>query len=1089
MGEGPTRAIAAVLSSVFAAASFIGVVNHAFAQEQDNVVASECAVGSNTYTQCMPDKNLASVVAKAAGASVGDVISEQARASVTEINARNANIQDLTGLGTFTSLEHVQLSDNNIESLKPLSALTTLKSFEAYNNAIVSIDPLKNNTSLETLGVGDNKLDNISVLSNMPNLTSVNISHNNVSSIQPLASASKLEWLWASSNVITDATPVNGLTALKGADISSNTIATASGVTADPPKYLVMTGNVNHYNRTVEYGGSITVPMPTGYDGKPIVPSGINNNGTYDEATGSVTWPNNIYSGIGLIATYTSQGGGVSGDRPFSGIVRVDVTIQGSEYPEDPSPIQDPVWIKRAKEKPTPTPLAATTCTPDQSTFADCFADAKLAAKVAEAAKAAVTDVVTQQVLDSVTELYVNGAGITSLAGLEHLTNLRTIHASNNAIDNIEPLRDLTHLYDVQIYNARVTDVSPLANKPELWGLGMGNNYIENFAAMTDVPKLAWADIYDNLISDLSFVRQWPTLNALWVSGNPFKDVSPLADVKDLRRIQLESNSIEDMSPLVNTTPTEYSMNDNQTIRRDDITADEAGSVSMLSVKGRQGNYLKPKTMSPEGGVFDATTGKVTWNNVKNSGIYQFTFSESDTQDYLYSGKVQANVTVEHNDKTPPQFNGVYDTNVTLGEKYDWMYGVTATDDQDGDITDRIVIRKNDLNVNVAGTYGIRYYVEDSAGNGTWAGRKVTVSDATITKIKVWDKETQAGTKPDLGIASVEWSNGQTTYEPVVWDAITESQYAKPGKFEVHGLVRGNHDVKCTVTVKAVPVPAESVVVKGEGVSDGKLKMMAQSVHNVTARPMPANSTDTKVTWLSSDESIATVSVNGYIRTTTKTGTVKITAKIGQKESSITVTVRDRFKDVPANAQFADALDWLYTVGITQGNSDGTFGYGQTLTRQDMAVFIYRLAKLEGDESAINFKPTDKDYTRFKDVKKDSFGAKEILWMAAKGITLGNPDGTFKGSAKLTRQDAAIFLYRLAKLEGCKSAKTFAPTDEDYAKFKDVNKDTFASKEILWMASEHITNGNSDGTFGGTSRLMRQDMGVFLKRTHDAIQK
>lgn len=121
-------------------------------------------------------------------------------------------------------------------------------------------------------------------------------------------------------------------------------------------------------------------------------------------------------------------------------------------------------------------------------------------------------------------------------------------------------------------------------------------------------------------------------------------------------------------------------------------------------------------------------------------------------------------------------------------------------------------------------------------------------------------------------------------------------------------------------------------------------------------------------------------------------------------------------------------------------------------------------------------------------MRKGSFASKEILWLAKTGISQGS-NGRFNGTAQLTRQDMAIFLYRFAKLAGSKSAADFMPTDEDYARFKDVKRGTFASKEILWLADERITLGNADGTFGGNSKLSREAMAAFLYRLHGRLQQ
>ena len=236
------------------------------------------------------------------------------------------------------------------------------------------------------------------------------------------------------------------------------------------------------------------------------------------------------------------------------------------------------------------------------------------------------------------------------------------------------------------------------------------------------------------------------------------------------------------------------------------------------------------------------------------------------------------------------------------------------------------------------------------------------------------------------------------------------------------------------------------------------------------------------------DTSIASVDQKGTV-TAIKPGTTEVIATADDKTASVKLTVRQRFTDVPPSALFASDIDWLTSVRITQGNSNGTYGYGQTLRRQDMAIFLYRFAKLQNIGSASTFKPSAKDYAKFKDVKKGSFAATEILWLASTGITQGNPDGTFRGTNTLTRQDMAIYLYRLAKLAGNKNALSFKPTEKDYAKFKDVKKGSFAATEILWLASTGITQGNPDGTFRGTNKLNRQDMAVFLHRMYTYLRK
>ena len=75
------------------------------------------------------------------------------------------------------------------------------------------------------------------------------------------------------------------------------------------------------------------------------------------------------------------------------------------------------------------------------------------------------------------------------------------------------------------------------------------------------------------------------------------------------------------------------------------------------------------------------------------------------------------------------------------------------------------------------------------------------------------------------------------------------------------------------------------------------------------------------------------------------------------------------------------------------------------------------MAVIGGDKSASGYKPTSDDYKRFSDVGKSSFGAREILWLASQGVVKGNPDGTFRGADKLSRQDMSVFIHRYCAIE------------------------------------------------------------------------
>ena len=54
------------------------------------------------------------------------------------------------------------------------------------------------------------------------------------------------------------------------------------------------------------------------------------------------------------------------------------------------------------------------------------------------------------------------------------------------------------------------------------------------------------------------------------------------------------------------------------------------------------------------------------------------------------------------------------------------------------------------------------------------------------------------------------------------------------------------------------------------------------------------------------------------------------------------------FSDVGADAYYGEAVRWAAALGIVTGYSDGCFGPGDPITRQQMAVMLYRFAKAQG---------------------------------------------------------------------------------------------------------------------------------------------
>ena len=85
-------------------------------------------------------------------------------------------------------------------------------------------------------------------------------------------------------------------------------------------------------------------------------------------------------------------------------------------------------------------------------------------------------------------------------------------------------------------------------------------------------------------------------------------------------------------------------------------------------------------------------------------------------------------------DATAPVIQGVKNKTIYLGGTVDYKKGVTATDDVDGDVTDRLEIDSTSVNTKKEGTYTVTYTVKDAAGNEADAVMKVTVKKKEAPK-------------------------------------------------------------------------------------------------------------------------------------------------------------------------------------------------------------------------------------------------------------------------------------------------------------------------------------------------------------------
>ncbi len=177
------------------------------------------------------------------------------------------------------------------------------------------------------------------------------------------------------------------------------------------------------------------------------------------------------------------------------------------------------------------------------------------------------------------------------------------------------------------------------------------------------------------------------------------------------------------------------------------------------------------------------------------------------------------------------------------------------------------------------------------------------------------------------------------------------------------------------------------------------------------------------------------------------------------------------------------AILWAAENGISKGYTDGadagTFGVGRTVTREEMVIFLYRLAGYMDEDTSAG---TDINFADADEIKTDT-GRVAISWAAAEGIAKGYSDGsnTFGPQDECTREQICIFLWRLA---GKPDADT-SVLSEVFSDADEITNST-AEKAIAWAYSEGIvkgfTTGENAGKFCPTDSCLREQFAIMMYR-------
>lgn len=101
------------------------------------------------------------------------------------------------------------------------------------------------------------------------------------------------------------------------------------------------------------------------------------------------------------------------------------------------------------------------------------------------------------------------------------------------------------------------------------------------------------------------------------------------------------------------------------------------------------------------------------------------------------------------------------------------------------------------------------------------------------------------------------------------------------------------------------------------------------------------------------------------------------------------------FPDVPTSADYFEAVNALYEIGIVTGDENGNFNPNSTITRAEAATMICRLQGVEDEAKQMST-------TAFTDLSKSHWANGYVAKAAAMGIINGHGNGKFEPESPVT---------------------------------------------------------------------------------------
>ncbi len=166
------------------------------------------------------------------------------------------------------------------------------------------------------------------------------------------------------------------------------------------------------------------------------------------------------------------------------------------------------------------------------------------------------------------------------------------------------------------------------------------------------------------------------------------------------------------------------------------------------------------------------------------------------------------------------------------------------------------------------------------------------------------------------------------------------------------------------------------------------------------------------------------------------------------------------FNDMSNHLWAVESVNELAAKGIVSGVGEGKFEPARNVNREEMITMLVKAYGVSVDGAPENV---------FGDVPSGAWFAPFVSAAYAKGYVAGTGDGTFGAGSTITRQDAAVMAYNIAKANGT----VFTPTKDMFPDDKDISD--YAKDAVYALKAKGIVNGMGDGSFAPKASCTRAE--------------